>query len=89
MSIRLEDKVVIRRRTLPLESLRHLLNRTLNEQTDCHGVLIRRIIATEIDGTGCNWQAEWPLFRPANMEPCRSQLREVVEQLRVRYNVEL
>jgi hypothetical protein len=88
MSIRLEDKAVVRRRTLPLESLRHLLNRTLNEQTDCHGVLIRRIIVTETDSTGCNWQPEWPLFRPASMDPCRSQLRAVVQQLRMRYNVE-
>jgi hypothetical protein len=88
MSIRLDDKVVVRRRTLPLESLRHLLNRTLNEQTDCHGVLIRRIVVTETDSTGCNWQPEWPLSRPASMDPCRSQLRAVVEQLRMRYNVE-
>jgi hypothetical protein len=88
MSIRLEDKAVVRRRTLPLGSLRHLLNRTLSEQTDCHGVLIRRIIVTETDNTGCNWQPEWPLFRPASIEPCRSQLRAVVEQLRMRYNVE-
>jgi hypothetical protein len=88
MSIWLEDKVVVRRRTLPLESLRHLLNRTLSEQTDCHGVLIRRIIVSEVDNTGCNWQPEWPLFRPASIEPCRSQLRAVVEQLRMRYNVE-
>ena len=89
MSIHLEEKVVVRRRTLPLESLRYLLNRTLGEQTDCPGVLIRRIIVTETDRSGCNWQPEWPLFRPASLEPCRSQIRKVVEQLRLRYNVEL
>ena len=89
MSIRLEEKTVVRRRTLPLESLRHLLNRTLNDQTDCHGVIIRRIVVTEPDNAGCNWQAEWPVFRQAIVEPCRSQIRRVVEQLRLRYNVEL
>ncbi len=88
MSVQLDEKVVTRRRTLPLESLRHLLNRTLSEQVDCPGVLIRRIVVTETDSSGCNWQPEWPLFRPATDEPCRSQIREVVEQLRLRYNVE-
>jgi hypothetical protein len=88
MSTSLEERIVVRRRTLPLESLRHLLNRTLNEQSDCHGVLVRRIVVTEIDNSGCNWQPEWPLFRPATIEPCRSKLRAVIEQLRLRYNVE-
>jgi len=89
MSIRLEDKPVIRRRTLPLESLRYLLNRILSEEMDCHGVVVRRIIVTETDNSGCNWQPEWPVFQPANVEPCRSHLRAVVEELRRRYNVEL
>ena len=88
MSIRLEEKAVVQRRTLPLESLRHLLNRTLAEQIDCPGVFIRRIIVTETDSSGCNWQPEWPVLHPATIEPCRSKIRQVVEQLRMRYNVE-
>ena len=49
---------------------------------------IRRIVVTEPDASGCNWQAEWPVVRAAHTEPCRSQLQAVIEQLRERYNVE-
>jgi len=43
---------------------------------------------TEPDASGCNWQIEWPIVRAAHMEPCRSQLRQLVDELRERYNVE-
>ena len=49
---------------------------------------IRRIVVTEPDASGCNWQAEWPVVHAAYAEPCRSQLQAVIEQLRERYNVE-
>jgi hypothetical protein len=88
MSVRLEERPIVRRRVLHLESLRMLVNRAIGAQTACRGAHVRRIVVTEPDGSGCNWQAEWPLFRPANMEPCRSQLRSLIEELRLRYNVE-
>jgi hypothetical protein len=82
------NETLARRQVLTLESLRALVNIELNVRTECHGVQIRRIIVTEPDAAGCNWQAEWPALRAAAMEPCRSQLRGVIEQLRERYNVE-
>ena len=88
MSVRLEQQPVARRHELSIESLRALLNRLLSEETDCLGVHIRRIIVTEPDASGCNWQPEWPVFRPANIDPCRSQLRDLIERIRMRYNVE-
>jgi hypothetical protein len=88
MSVKFEEKVALRRRALPLESLRMLVNRAIGARRECLGIHVRRIIVTEPDASGCNWQAEWPLFRPANSEPCRSRLRELVEELRLRYNVE-
>jgi len=88
MSVSLEEKPIVRRCVLHLESLRMLVNRAIDAQTACHGAHVRRVIVTEPDGSGCNWQAEWPLFRPASMEPCRSQLRHLIEELRLRYNVE-
>ncbi len=88
MSVKLEEKVALRRRVLPLESLRMLVNRAIDARAECQGVHVRRIIVTEPDASGCNWQAEWPLFRPANIEPCRSRLRALVDDLRLRYNVE-
>jgi hypothetical protein len=51
-------------------------------------VHIRRIFVTEPDAAGCNWQIEWPFFRPATVDPCRSQLRTLIERLRERFNVE-
>jgi hypothetical protein len=88
MSVRLADRAAIRRRTLALESLRMLVNIELNAHTECYGVHVRRVIVTEPDASGCNWTAEWPVVRAANLEPCYSQLRAVVDQLRERYNVE-
>ena len=88
MSVQIADKTAVRRRTLVLESLRMLVNIELNAHTDCYGVHIRRIVVTEPDASGCNWQAEWPVVRVAQTEPCRSQLQAVIEQLRERYNVE-
>jgi len=88
MSVRLEEKPVVSRRTLPLESLRALVNRSLAAHTECEGVHIRRIFVTELDATGCNWQIEWPFLRPATIDPCRSQLRTLIECLRMRFNVE-
>ena len=82
------NDTLTRRQVLTLESLRALVNIELNVRTECHGVQIRRIIVTEPDGSGCNWQAEWPTLRAAAREPCRSQLRGVIDQLRERYNVE-
>jgi hypothetical protein len=85
----LEEDTVVERRTLPLEALRMLVNRALSAQRNCEGVHVRRIIVTEPDASGCNWQPEWPVFRPATVDPCRSQLRELIDNLRQRYNVEL
>jgi hypothetical protein len=82
------NDTLVRRQVLTLESLRALVNIELEVHTECHGVQIRRVIVTEPDLSGCNWQAEWPTLRAAAMEPCRSQLRGVIEQLRERYNVE-
>ena len=82
------NETLIRRQALTLESLRALVNLELNVHTECHGVQIRRVIVTEPDISGCNWWAEWPALRAAAMEPCRSQLIGVIEQLRERYNVE-
>jgi hypothetical protein len=42
----------------------------------------------EPDVSGCNWEAEWPALRAATVEPCGSQLRAVIRELRERYNVE-
>ena len=86
MSVRLEERPVATRRELSVESLRGLVNRLLSE-TDCLGVHVRRIIVTEPDASGCNWQPEWPVFRPANLEPCRSQLGALIARLRRLYNV--
>ncbi len=88
MSVRLDDKPMVGRRVLSVESLRTLVNRALGMRTECQGVHVRRIIVTEPDASGCNWQPEWPLMRPANVDPCRSRLRELVDDLRTRYNVE-
>jgi hypothetical protein len=82
------NDTLVRRQVLTLESLRALVNIELEVHTECHGVQIRRVIVTEPDLSGCNWQAEWPALRAAAMEPCCSQLRGVIEQLRERYNVE-
>jgi hypothetical protein len=89
MLVQFAEDTAVRKRALALESLRMLVNIELNAHTECYGVHIRRIIVTEPDASGCNWQVEWPVARPANLEPCRSQLRAVVDQLRERYNVEL
>jgi hypothetical protein len=83
-----DNTIAVRRRTLAVESLRMLVNIELNAHTECYGVHIRRIIVTETDASGCNWQVEWPIVRAASIEPCRSQLRAVIDQLRERYNVE-
>jgi hypothetical protein len=88
MSVRFAEQPIVRRRVLALDSLRMLVNHELGMHTECYGVYIRRIIVTEPDRSGCNWQAEWPIVRAANFEPCRAQLRAVIEQLRERYNVE-
>lgn len=88
MSVRLEEKPVVSRRSLPLESLRALVDRSLLAHTQCEGIRIRRIFVIEPDATGCNWQIEWPFFRPATVDPCRSQLRTLIERLRARFNVE-
>lgn len=88
MSVRFAETTAVRRRTLALESLRMLVNIELNAHTECYGVHVRRIIVTEPDASGCNWTAEWPVVRAASLEPCRSQLAAVVDQLRERYNVE-
>ena len=88
MSVRFADKTTVRRRVLALESLRMLVNHELGMHTECFGIHIRRIVVTEPDASGCNWQAEWPVVHAAYAEPCRSQLRELVDELRERYNVE-
>jgi hypothetical protein len=84
----LEESPTVTRRILALDALRAVLGRSIAVHTQCEGVHIRRIIVTEPDATGCNWQIEWPMFRPANIEPCRRQLRELIERLRMRFNVE-
>jgi hypothetical protein len=89
MSVTLEERPIVRRRVLYIEALRALVNRTIGALAECRGILIRRIIVIEPDPSGCNWQAEWPIIRPANVEPCRTQLRGLIEELRARYNVEL
>ena len=48
---------------------------------------VRRIFVTEPDSFGCNWQIEWPIVHAAMAEPCRTQLRTVIEQIQERYNV--
>jgi hypothetical protein len=83
------NDTLTRRQVLTLESLRTLVNIELSVRTECHGVQVRRLIVIEPDASGCNWQAEWPTLRAAAKEPCRSQLRGVIDQLRERYNVEL
>jgi hypothetical protein len=83
-----EGDTVVDRRTLHVEALRALVNRALSAQRNCEGVHVRRIIVTEPDASGCNWQPEWPVFRPATVDPCRSQLRALIDDLRQRYNVE-
>ena len=82
------NDTLIRRQVLTLESLRTLVNIELNVRTECHAVQIRHLIVTEPDASGCNWRAEWPTLRAAAEEPCSSQLRMVIDQLRERYNVE-
>jgi hypothetical protein len=76
-----------RRHLLTLESLRVLVNIELSVYTECHGVQVRRIFKTEPDASGCNWQLEWPTVHASLMEPCRSQLRAMIEQIRERYNI--
>lgn len=88
MSVKFADRPAIRRRALALESLRMLVNIELNACTECYGVHVRRMIVIEPDASGCNWLVEWPVVRAANVDPCHSQLRAVVDQLRERYNVE-
>ncbi|HEX8011465.1 MAG TPA: hypothetical protein VF814_11090 [Casimicrobiaceae bacterium] len=88
MVVRFAEQPTLRRRVLALESLRMLVNYEIAMHTECSGVHIRRIIVTEPDRSGCNWQAEWPTFRVAHIEPCRAQLRAVIEQLREWYNIE-
>ena len=78
---------LVRRHLLTLESLRVLLNIEISVHTECHGVQIRRAFVTEPDALGCNWQVELPTVHGAFAEPCRSQLRAVIEQIRERYNV--
>jgi hypothetical protein len=79
--------VIAPRRVLALESLRVLANIEISAHTECQGVQLRRIFITEPDASGCNWQAEWPTVHAALTDPCRSQLRAVIEQIRERYNV--
>jgi hypothetical protein len=78
---------LVRRQLLTLESLRILVNIEIDVHTECHGVRIRRIFVTEPDAFGCNWQIEWPTVHGAIAEPCCSQLRALIEQIRERYNV--
>jgi hypothetical protein len=88
MSLKFAERPTLRRRVMALEALRMLVNHELGMHTECFAIHIRRIVVTEPDATGCNWQVEWPIVRAADIEPCRSQLRELVDQLRERYNVE-
>jgi hypothetical protein len=83
------SRTTVRRRLLTLESLRILINIEISAYTECHGVYIRRIFVTEPDASDCNWQAELPTVHAAVAEPCRAQLRSVIEQIRERYNVAL
>ncbi|HTS23872.1 MAG TPA: hypothetical protein VMN79_18935 [Casimicrobiaceae bacterium] len=87
MTLHLQEKPAVRRRDLTLEALRTLVNRALATRTECEGIHIRRIIVTEPDASGCNWEVEWPVFRPANTDPCHSQMRELIAHLRLRFNV--
>jgi len=81
------DETLVRRRLLSLESLRMLVNIELRFHAECYGVRVRRIVVTEPDASGCNWEPEWPPFRAAMTEPCRSEMSGVVEHFRERYNV--
>jgi hypothetical protein len=83
----LMDTTRVRRQLLTLESLRVLVNIEICVYTECHGVQVRRIFVTEPDAFGCNWQIEWPIVHAAMAEPCRTQLRTVIEQIQERYNV--
>jgi hypothetical protein len=87
MQAEIAADALIRRHALTLESLRVLVNIELGVHTECHGVEVRRIFVTEPDASGCNWQAELPPVRAALVEPCRAQLRALIEQIRERYNV--
>lgn len=87
MQIELPNIALGRRHLLTLESLRVLVNIEIYAHTECHGVQIRRLFITEPDVSGCNWQAEWPTVHAAIEEPCQTQLRGVVEEIRQRYNV--
>ena len=82
-----EAQAPVRRRLLTLESLLLLVNIELSVHTECHGVRIRRIIVTEPDASGCNWQVEWPTVRTALSDPCCTQLRALVADIRERYSV--
>jgi hypothetical protein len=88
MALEFAQSSKVRRRVMALEALRMLVNHELGMHTECFGIHIRRIVVTEPDGSGCNWQVEWPIVRAADIEPCRSQLHQLVDQLRERYNVE-
>jgi hypothetical protein len=83
----LTGTVLVRRQLLPLESLRVLVNIEICAYTECHGVQVRRLFLTEPDAFGCNWQTEWPTVHAASADPCRTQLRRLIEQIRERYNV--
>jgi hypothetical protein len=89
MAYDIPSATLVRRQLLTLESLRVLVNIEINVHTECHGVFIRRIFVTEPDASGCNWQAELPTVHAAMTEPCRTQLRGVIAQVRERYNVAL
>jgi hypothetical protein len=89
MESALLSRTIVRRQRLTLESLRVLVNIEISVYTECHGVYIRRVFVTEPDPSGCNWQAELPTVHAATAEPCRTQLRGVIEQIRERYNVAL
>jgi len=87
MSVINIDDTLVRRRPLTVESLRMLVNIELWFHSECYGVHLRRIVMTEPDASGCNWQVEWPPYRTAISGPCRSHLSHIVERLRERYNV--
>jgi len=88
MSIGFAQSSRVRRRLIALEALRMLVNHEVGMHTECFAIHIRRIVVTEPDASGCNWQIEWPIVRAAHMEPCRSRLRQLVDELRGRYHVE-